>query len=247
MFWAAKTCVLPAQNICFEWFDPTLRIDLIWLKTVISNSDEWYIIINRPNDVAVNNYINLFWGGLLKSMAVRPNPPPQYVLRVGLNRRNLTDARLFDAFGMVNECRKGKSSEWLTFGNAPLRRFRSTLFWSCPLDTFFGLCHRRCPLEWQGALRMPALNSQPKDVQNRKMWPSLQTTWKNRHNVQTRTSVKTTSVKTDPYYTSIIRGVLDQHKFTCNMPAFFYPSYCALIKAALSLFLCNMSMARCGR
>ena len=41
---------------------------------MISNSDELYITIIRPNAVAVNNDINLFWGGLLKSMAVRPNP-----------------------------------------------------------------------------------------------------------------------------------------------------------------------------
>ena len=74
---------------------------------MISNSDEWYIIINRPNAAAVNNYINLFWGGLLKSMAVRPNPP--YSTQISFFMKlNHEKKREFTDMGQTTTCEKPK-------------------------------------------------------------------------------------------------------------------------------------------
>jgi hypothetical protein len=46
MFWAPKTYVLRAQNICFEWFDPTLRpLQTAW-KTGLQKPNYWEV--TRP-------------------------------------------------------------------------------------------------------------------------------------------------------------------------------------------------------
>ena len=86
-------------------------------------------------------------------------------VRVSLNRRSLTDVRLFDAFGMVNECRKSVEKAKVPSVPVDLQE-RSSLTLS--VDAFlklslghlfrpfqsFSTCHRHCPLKYQGALRI---------------------------------------------------------------------------------------------
>ena len=73
MFWAAKTYVLPAQNICFERFDPTLRVfanKALFPKSVCQKrlrcrqkrpSYESVYIHKRPTDDCQSTFSPALW------------------------------------------------------------------------------------------------------------------------------------------------------------------------------------------